>query len=182
MAPFRHIGLLLVPALLLGCSARHSSVEVAGVIRLHDGIAEVMSPGHPNARIAPDGGLSIAGKSITLNDTQHDLIRQYYVEAYKLRSQGIQVGKAGAAMAGKAIGSVAKRLSEGKPDQIDKDIKASADRIKGDASLLCDSLDRLRATQNDLALQVPAFRPYAEITTDHIAQCRVDTQAHNQGR
>jgi hypothetical protein len=171
----RHLGLLLVPALLLGCSPGHNSVEVAGVIRLHDGIAEVMAPDHPNARISPDGDLSIDGKAVDLNDTQHDLIRQYYVEAYKLRSQGIQVGKAGAALAGQAIGSVAKRLSDGKPDRIDEDIRASAARIKGNVSLLCDSLDRLRATQNDLALQVPAFRPYAEITTDHIAQCRADT-------
>lgn len=175
MAPFRHIVLLLVSALLLGCSPGHNSVEVAGVIRLHDGIAEVMSPDHPNARITPNGDLSIAGKLVHLNETQHDLIRQYYVEAYKLRSQGIQVGNAGAALAGQAIGSVGKRLSAGKPDRIDADILASADRIKGDASLLCDSLDRLRATQNDLALQVPAFRPYAEITTGHIAQCRADT-------
>lgn len=170
MTSLRHLGLSLLPALLFGCSPGHGSVELAGVIRLHDGIADVMAPGQPNARISPDGDLSIAGKAVGLNDTQHDLIRQYYVEAYKLRSQGIPVGTAG-----QAIGNGAKRLSEGQPDKIDADIRASADRIEGDVSLFCDSLDRLRATQNDLALQVPAFRPYAEITTDHIAQCRADT-------
>lgn len=135
MPQVRHIGLLLISALLLGCSPGHDSVEVAGVIRLHDGIAEVRAPGQPNARITPDGDLSLTGKSVSMTPDQHSLIQQYYINAYKLGSQGPS---------------------------------------RGDAATMCDSLDRLRATQNDLARQVAAFRPYAEINGDSVIECRAN--------
>jgi len=142
MPQVRHIGLLLMSALLLGCSPSHDSVEVAGVIRLHDGIAEVRAPGQPNARITPDGDLSLTGKSVIMTPDQHSLIQQYYIEAYKLGSQG--------------------------PSH-------------SDAAMMCDSLDRLRTTQNDLARQVAAFRPYAEINDDSVLECRANPQGRGGG-
>lgn len=138
MSQFRPIGLLLMSATLLcGCSPSHDSTEVAGVIRLHDGIAEVTAPGQPNARITPNGDLSLSGKSVTMTADQHSLIQQYYIEAYKLGSQ--------------------------KPS-------------RSNAAVVCDSLDRLRATQNDLARQVAAFRPYAEINDDSVHACQANPQ------
>lgn len=139
MPQFRPIGLVLLSATLLcGCSPSHDSTEVAGVIRLHDGIAEVAAPGQPNARITPNGDLSLSGKSVTMTAAQHSLIQQYYIEAYKLGSQ--------------------------KPS-------------RSDAVVMCDSLDRLRTTQNDLARQVAAFRPYAEINDDSIQACHANPLA-----
>lgn len=138
MPQFRLIGPMLISATLLcGCSPSHDSTEVAGVIRLHDGIAEITAPGQPNARITPQGDLSMSGKSVNMTADQHSLIQQYYIEAYKLGSQ--------------------------KPS-------------RSDAPTLCDSLDRLRSTQNDLARQVAAFRPYAEISDDSVHACRTNAQ------
>lgn len=160
---------------LLAACGRDNGTTIAGdngSIQLHDGVAVIRVSSQPEARVSGDGDLSIAGKPVTLSADQRDLLKQYYVGVYKIRSEGIATGKAGAALAGQAVGSVMSGLAHGDTDKIGKDIQAQAGKITAQAAAICDSLEQLRAAQDAVAAQVAAFRPYATLDQDKVAKCK----------
>lgn len=161
--------------ILLAACGRNSDTTIAsdnGSIHLRDGVAVIQVSGQPDARVSGDGELSIDGKPVTLSPDQHDLLKQYYVGVYKIRSEGVATGKAGAALAGQAVGSVMSGLAHGDIDRIGKDIQAQAGKVTAQAAVICDSLEQLRAAQDAIAAQVAAFRPYATLDKNHVAKCR----------
>ena len=60
----------------------------------------------PDAVIDAAGDLSIGGKTLALTPAQRDLLKTYYGQVVNIRSAGIETGKAGAALAGHAVGAV----------------------------------------------------------------------------
>ena len=160
---------------LLAACGRDSGTTIAGdngSINLRNGVAVIHVTGQPEARVSGDGELSIDGKPVTLSSDQRDLLMQYYVGVYKIRSEGIATGKAGAALAGHAVGSVMSGLAHGDTDKIGTDIKAQAGKVTAQAAAICDGLEQLRTAQDAVATQVAAFRPYATLDEDKIAKCR----------
>jgi len=160
---------------LLAACGRNSGTTIAGdngSIQLRDGVAVIHVTGQPDARVSGDGDLSIDGKPVTLTSDQRDLLKQYYVGVYKIRSEGIATGKAGAALAGQAVGSVMSGLAHGDTDKIGKDIQAQAGKVTAQAAAICDGLEQLRAAQDAVAAQVAAFRPYATLDKDKVAKCK----------
>lgn len=169
----RHLALaLLLPAALAGCGSGDSEVKVAGAIRLHDGTAIVQAVGQPDARIAGSGELTINGQAVPLTAEERDLFRQYYVEAYKLRDQGLAIRRTGSNMAAFAIGSAASSPAGGASGKSAGQRNDQTTQITHQAAILCDSLDRLRATQDVIAGQLPAFRPYASLKDGKVRACR----------
>ncbi len=161
--------------ILLAACARDSGTTIAGghgSIQLRDGVAAIQVAGQPDASVTGDGTLSIAGKPVPLTADQRDLLKQYYVHVYKIRSEGIATGKAGAALAGQAMGSVMSGLAHGNTDQIGKDIQAQASTVTAQAAAICAGLEQLRAAQDAVASQVAAFRPYATLDEKGVAKCR----------
>lgn len=161
--------------LLLAACGRDSGTTIAGdngSIRLRDGVAVIQVAGQPDASVTGDGTLSIAGKPVTLTADQRDLLKQYYVGVYKIRSEGIATGKAGAALAGQAVGSVMSGLAHGDTDQIGKDIQAQAGKVTAQAAAICAGLEQLRGAQDAVAAQIAAFRPYATLDEDKVGKCR----------
>ena len=160
---------------LLAACGRDSGTTIAsdnGRIQLRDGVALIQVTGQPDASVTGDGTLSVAGKPVTLTADQRDLLKQYYVSVYKIRSEGIATGKAGAALAGQAVGSVMSGLAHGDTDRIGKDIKAQAGKVTAQAAAVCDGLEQLRSAQDAVAAEVAAFRPYATLDQDKVAKCR----------
>ena len=172
-------GMLLLSALLAGCgSGSHSftSVEEGSIrINFEDGSVLLHADNQPTARIAADGSFSIAGKPVILSAPQRELFKQYHDDATRIRDEGIAAGKAGAAMAGHAIGDVVSGLVHGNPGTIGSAIKARAGRITAQAAQICHALDGLRTAQDAISGQVPAFQPYATITADKIQDCLKET-------
>lgn len=153
-------------ALLAACGQQAGTAIVGnhGSIQLLDGVASIRVDGQPEAQVHGDGTLSIAGQPVALSSDQRDLLKQYYVDVYKIRSEGIATGKAGMALAGKAVSEA----TSGNADQI----KQQAGDITTHAAAICDSLDQLRNAQDAVAEQVAAFKPYATLDASKIAQCR----------
>lgn len=172
-------GMLLLPALLVGCgSSSHdfTTVHQSGIsINFEDGAVLLHADNQPEGRIAADGNFSIAGKPVTLTAPQQDLFKQYYGDASKIRDEGIATGKAGAAMAGHAIGDVVSGLVHGNPDQIGPTIQARAGKITAQATQICHAFGDLRTAQDAISSQVEAFRPYATITADKVQDCLKET-------
>lgn len=131
----------------------------------------------PKAEITPQGDLLIAGKPVSLTPAQHSEMLDYRHKLVQIAQQGIEVGKQGATLgvhaAGAAIAGVFSGESE---EQIRQRVKAQASGIRKAAAKLCDSLPAMMASQQKLAADVPAFRPYADMTQDDIDDCYVNTR------
>lgn len=176
----RHFaGMLLLPVLLAGCgSSSHdfTTVQQGGIsIDFEDGAVLLHATGQPEGRITADGDFSIAGKPVTLSAPQRSLFKQYYDDAGRIRDEGIATGKAGAAMAGHAIGDVVSGLVHGNPGKIGPSIEARAGKITAQATQICQALDGLRTTQDAISSQLEAFRPYATITAEKVQHCLKET-------
>ena len=164
--------LLLAAVCLAGCDDDNNGNAISSYITLHDKSVAVHAPGRPDADISPTGELNIANKSIALTDSERALLRHYHVTAFAVRDHGIATGKAGAATGMTAIRSVASNLANGTPDKIDSEVNASAVKVEAKVALICNDLADLRSTQETLANQLPAFRPYATIKADEAQRCR----------
>ena len=140
-------------------------------IRIHDGSIGIHKPGVPEADITAAGDLSIGGNPVAVTPAQRDLLKHYYTQVLQVRTDGIAIGKAGAAMAGHAAGSVVSGLVHGNPDSIGPKIQARAEQLKARAFVVCSEAAALGANQNVIANAVPAFRPYASIDATDRSSC-----------
>lgn len=170
-------GALLLALVLAGCD--RSTVQVDGNsgmqrITVQSDRVGIKATDGSSAWIDATGAMTIDGKPVALNPSQRVLATNYFVTATGIRSDGVAVGKAGAAVAGKAVSSVIQGLAGGNPDEIGPKIEAEARNIEGKAMLLCRRVGQLQATQDALAAALPAFAPYATISKVDADDCGQD--------
>ncbi len=166
--------LLAVSSLLSGCDGDFTIGGNMGLhhLTLRNGVLTAHAAGQPDAVITPAGDLSIDGKPIALQPTQREMLKSYYGDVVAIRQAGIETGKEGAAMAGKAVGAVVSGLAHGDPDSIDKKVNAQAGKIEVKAMMICTSVAALGATEDGIAASLPAFKPYANIDPHEVDDCR----------
>lgn len=163
--------MILLLTLVSGCG--HSDhVSMISFIDVDGGRVALRAPHQEDALISAAGDLTIGTANVTVNAAQRDLLKNYYTTAVSLRDHGIATGKAGMAVAGKALGSVASGLASGNTDKIDSEVNASAAKVEAQAMLVCKDVAELRATQDTLAAQLPAFQPYAQIKQHDAEDCQ----------
>lgn len=126
-----------------------------------------------SAWIDASGGMTINDEVVELSAEQRTQAMKYFNAATGVRSDGLAVGKAGAAVAGKAVTSVIKGLASGNPDDIGPKIEAEAKTIEAKAMLLCRRVGELQSAQDALVRSLPAFSPYATITIANTEDCNV---------
>jgi hypothetical protein len=162
--------------LLAGCGMQLDIGNGSGLrhISIHAGSIAIHARGVPDAYVTAAGDLRIDGKPIALVPAQRDLLQQYYAQVLLVRDDGLATGKAGAAMAGHALGSVASGLAHGNPDSIGPAIEARANQVEAKAMAVCNDVVVLRAKQDAIATTLPAFKPYASIDANEKTNC----QAH----
>jgi hypothetical protein len=129
----------------------------------------------PKAEITPQGNFLVAGKPVTLNATQRNEMLAYRAQLLEIARQGIAIGKQGAKLgvnaAGEAIAGVFSGESE---QQVRQRVEAQASGIRQAAAKICDQLPAMMKSQQTLAADVPAFKPYANLTPGKIEDCRKD--------
>lgn len=162
--------LALVP-LLSGCIISSDDNGTLNQITFGNGQVTIHAQGEPDAIVAADGGLRVDGEAVALSASQQALLKRYHADALQLRSDGLAVGSAGIAVAGKAVGSVIRGLLSGDPDRIEPEVEADTARIHAKVAKLCDHLADLQSTQDAVAASLPAFQPYAQIES---GDCRQD--------
>ena len=84
----------------------------------------------------------------------------------------MEIGKQGVDIAGKAVGTAIASIFNGKSDQAEQEMKAQGDRIEAAAMKLCDQMQPMLKTQQELAASLPAFKPYAKLEQSDIDDCR----------
>lgn len=120
----------------------------------------INAPGKPSAHIDAAGDLRIGDTLVAVTPAQRESLKGYYAQAMAVRDDGIATGKAGAALGLHAVGSVFGNLLSGTPDKIDQDMDTRSKSVDASAQHLCGDLVQLKATQETIAAQLPAFRPY----------------------
>ena len=142
-------------------------------LMFRDGLLTSHVSGRPDAVINAAGDLTIDGKPVATTSTQRGLLKAYYGEVVNIRHAGIETGKAGATMAAHAIGAVASGLAHGDPDGIGPKIDAHAKDIETQALAICENLQSLQKTQDELNASLPAFKPYGTVEVREDTDCRM---------
>lgn len=129
----------------------------------------------PKAEITPQGDLLIDGKPVPVNAAQRAELLAYRGQILDIARQGIAIGKQGAALGVHAAGSAIAAVFSGESkEQVRARVEAQASGIRKAAAKICDGLPALRSSQQRLATDLPAFKPYATLTPAKIDQCRRD--------
>ena len=160
------------------CSFDNSDGSIGRLIHVHDGQVTIRGRNDTSAHIKADGDLRIAGKTVALTPAQRALTAQYYAQVQATLHDGMETGKAGAAMAASVIGTVFSGLARGDTRDIDRKANAQAAKIKGHVARICDDMQAIQATQNQLAAQLSAFAPYTVIDDQRVGECRSGLHDH----
>lgn len=139
------------------------------------------SEGLPKAEITPQGDLLIDGKAVAVTPAQRALLLKYRGEIIGVASAGMEIGKQGVDIAGKAIGTAVSSIFNGDNEQVERELEAQGERIEAAAMKLCDQLQPMLKTQQELAASLPAFKPYANMSQSDIDDCR-ERDAHRADR
>ena len=127
------------------------------------------------ARITPEGDLTIQGKTVNVTSGQRKLLQQYTDGIRDIRKKGQAMGEHAVDMVGGMLGTlVADLFSSDQGSDIDHDMKAKAEPLKDEARALCKDVRVERDLQDRIAGQIPAFKPYAVIDTDSDHDCHID--------
>lgn len=183
----RVIGLLAMIALMAGCGKESGQINVIsfgssslvnGGIVLRNGQVTLRAKNAPDAVIDAAGDLSIDQHPATVSAAQRALLQDYYRNVLAVREHGIATGKAGVAVAGQAIKSVAQGIASGNTDTLDKEIEAKSQTVTQAALKICQDLASIKAAQDSLAVQLAAFKPYAGIVdASAITDCASDSKS-----
>ncbi len=133
--------------------------------------------GLPDAEITPQGDLLVEGKPVAINASQRAQLVEYRGHIIGIADAGMQIGSKGADLAmKKAMGEAVGAIFSGDKDGIEKRMEAEGEKIKIAAMKLCDQLQPMLASQDELAASLPAFKPYATLTQDDIDDCNTDDE------
>ena len=124
------------------------------------------------AEITPQGDLLISGDKVQVNDEQRALLVKYRGDIIAVATGGANIGAQGADFGLRTAGKALRGALSGNRDQTEAEIQAEARKFEAKARTICDRLPPLLDTQQQLAAQLPAFKPYATMEQSDIDDCR----------
>lgn len=127
-----------------------------GKITLDGNVLTVHANGAPDATIGASGDFTIDGKAVPLSPAQHGLLVLYYQGVADIREQASGM-KAGINAAKNAF--VAKSDANEK-EKLKDAVASQAHQL---AVKMCQDETNLKAVQDQLNMQIPAFKPYGGI-------------------
>lgn len=132
----------------------------------------------PKGEITPAGDLLIDGKPVAVDAGQRRQLLDYRTQVIGLARSGIDAGEKAAMLAIEATDvSLFQLVVGGLTGSLERRVEATVQRELQPAVLqICRRLPELRASQQSLAARVPAFRPYATLQADDVADCESDVR------
>lgn len=127
-----------------------------------------------HAEITPQGDLIIDGKTIAVNAEQRRLLLEHRAHVLEIAHAGMDIGKEGARLAGRAVTEAITGIFSGDTDQIHDRVEAQAQGMKKAAAALCDRLPAMYASQQRLVQAVPEFAPFAKMKPSEQDKCHAD--------
>jgi len=169
-----HLTLLAAPLALLlsACNPGPTISSSNGRISENDDRITISATGQLKAEISATGELTIDGKPVQTTDEQRELLLTYQREFNTITEQGLALGKRGAGIAGKAVGATIRGAMGGDKQKLKESIEAEARKLEQEALKLCSSLVVIHGVQEQLAYELPAFKPYATIDMRDVEDCQ----------
>jgi hypothetical protein len=157
---------------LTACHAPQTAIATGnGAILLYGDTITLRVIDTPKATISADGAFAIDGKTVTVTPAERSLLIDYNRNVRNVHETGLAMGKTGIKMATKAVEN---KLSA-TPDQADKIAEAS--NMKKLSLGFCKAEVAIKAAQDQLAAQLPAFKPYAAVIgTSEVTDCESGTK------
>ena len=129
----------------------------------------------PDAAITPKGDLVVDGRTVAVTPAQRALLLEYRARMIDVAEAGMAVGAKGADLAGVAVSEALGSIFGGSDKkQMEERIEARAEKLKQEAKVICDRLPAMLDTQQKLSASLPAFKPYANMTSDDVDDCARD--------
>jgi hypothetical protein len=153
----------------------HGAHVLHGAIQLGDGQITLHASDTPVATIGVNGDLQIGQQSIATDPATRNLLKTYYANAQSIHIDSVATDQAGEAIGDQIANSAKAQLANGHPEQFQKDVEASTKPLEQAAMKICQDVDNIKVTQDQLAARLAAFKPYASIVGDtDISDCKSD--------
>jgi hypothetical protein len=161
--------LLALPA----AATTHISIDFDHDVKMDGDHVVIAIEGDREARISPDGDLSVGGRRLQLAERDREDLIRYNVTMHWIQERAVELGVQGAGLAFTALGEAIAAIATGDGDSAERRVEARAERLKDGARELCVAMRRLERLQDGLARRISAFRPFAVIELE-ADDCRVD--------
>lgn len=156
----------------LGACDTPDTTMANGGVTLKDNIVTLHVDGSPDAVIDSSGALLIGGKAVSATPVQQGLLMLYFQNVTDVHQTGTEMGKVGAGMGAKALKNSLDGKSKAEQDQ---DAQAGGNQLKAMGEKICQDEANLKNVQDQLAAQLPAFKPYGNIVSSKSAtDCKKD--------
>lgn len=133
----------------------------------------------PKGEITPRGDLLIEGKAVAIDAAQRKQLLDYRAQVIDMARTGIDAGERAAMLAIDATNvSLFHLIVGGMTGSLERKVEAGVKReIHPMVLQICRRLPQLRDSQQALAASLAAFRPYATLDEDDIANCESDMRS-----
>ncbi|HET7331266.1 hypothetical protein [Dyella sp.] len=167
----RVITLLALCAAISACDVSDTTMA-NGRITLKDNVVTLHADDAPDALVGSSGNLQIGDATVPVTPAQHGLLMLYFQNVNDVHQIGAEMGKVGAGIGVKALKDSFDGKSKAEQDQ---HAEAGAGQIKALARKMCQDLANVKNVQDQLAAQLSAFKPYADIMTGkYVTDCEKD--------
>jgi hypothetical protein len=161
---------LALPA--ASASAMHFEISTGDPIDVQGDRVVIHPEGVPAAEISPGGVLRIDGRAVVTAERDRVLLERYNRRVRRIEETAIDMGLRGAEIGVTALAAAVVAVVTGDHDHVEQAVRPDAEELKDKGRRLCHDVEDLRALQDQLAVNVPAFRPYALM--DDRPHCHVD--------
>ena len=128
----------------------------------------IVADDRSEARVTPTGNLYVAGRPVAVNASQRAMLRKYNAGIHDIETRGLEIGKSALKLVGGMLDTLVDAALAGEDDAaIEARARATTEPIKEQGRELCQVAQAEHDLQDQIAAQLPAFRPYAVIDSDH---------------
>jgi hypothetical protein len=171
-APARPLLAAAMACALAACHVPDTTME-NGAIMLYGDTVTLRVAGSPKATIGADGVFVIDGKAVPATPAERSLLARYNQSVRSVHDTGLAMGRTGIETAAKAIKD---KLSSA-PDRADKAAESGAGDLKKLSLDICKAEAAIKDAQDQLAVQLMAFKPYASIVSAaDVTDCENDAK------
>lgn len=152
----------------------HVAVFDRNNINIVDGDVIITASDGSEARVTPDGDLSIRGKHVSVSSDQRKLLRHYAGGIRDIQERGIEIGEHAVSMVGSMLGTLVSGMFDEDRGDLDQEMRAKAEPLKEEGRALCKDVKTEKKLQDQIVATLPAFQPYAVIDPHPEHDCHVD--------
>lgn len=150
---------LMCGVLIAGCDMDADTTMMNGAIVLKDKHVVLSPTDQPKAAIDSSGNLTIDDKAVSVTPAQQALLMAYYMNVVDVHNTGVKMAKAGGKVALQALAHAGSTSKEDKA-------KDAAQELADMSLDICKDTAGIKTVQDQLGVQLPAFKPYASIVSN----------------